>query len=652
MSPEQSTEQPTDQSEDPAPDAPQDVAPPAQADDSPAQPDDSAAQVDDTAAKPDDAAAKPNDDASPSAEAGASDESPTDAAEATAEPTEEPTNGFAELGLVPELVKAVEQLGYEEPTGIQREAVPALLTGRDLLGLAATGTGKTAAFALPLLQSLQHAPDTGNPAALVLVPTRELAIQVAEATHRYGRDLRVRVLPIYGGSSMSHQLRTLRRGVDVVVATPGRALDHLQRGTLKLDDVRFVVLDEADEMLDMGFQEDLEAILGATPETRQMALFSATFPHRLQNIANKSLKDPIRIEVARQGSDPSSVPKIRQLVFVVRRHDKRAALCRILDMEAPRAALVFCRTRVEVEALTEALQSRGYGAEALHGGLTQQQRDRSMGRLRSGAADVIVATDVAARGIDIDHLTHVVNFDAPPGPEQYTHRIGRTGRAGREGTAITLLEPRERRLAHSIERHTGQSVESAHVPSAAALRARRLNVLREQVRDAAGTPGLDPFRAVCDTLAEELDPLDIAAAAMRALHRQSWNDDLEEIPSYSVDPPQRAPRTDNRPRHGDVGRTPGQHEGRSSSPRQSNADWTRLFIPLGQRARLRPGDLMGAILNETNLDRGVIGRIEIAFNVSFVEVRPDVADLVIDTLRNATLRGRRVKVRRDRGPNR
>ncbi len=565
--------------------------------------------------------------------------------------------GFAALGLRPELIRAVTELGYEEPTSIQREAIPILLSGRDLLGLAATGTGKTAAFALPLLQGLRDAPSSPLPAALVLVPTRELAIQVAEAVHRYGRDLGVSVLPIYGGSSMGQQLRALRRGVDVVVATPGRALDHLGRGTLRLDEVRLAVLDEADEMLDMGFAEDLDALLSATPPQRQMALFSATFPRRLRDIADRALRDPVRIEVGREQAAPGEMPRIRQLVFVVRRHDKRAALCRVLDMEAPQTALVFCRTRLDVEDLTEALGSRGYAAEALHGGLTQSHRDRAMQRLRAGTADVIVATDVAARGIDIQHLTHVVNYDAPAAPEQYTHRIGRTGRAGREGTAITFLEPRERRLAHRIEQLTGQPIESAQVPSAAALRARRLDVLREQVRGAASAEGLEPFRAICDSLSEDLPPLDIAAAALKALHAASWNDDLEEIPSYALTPPPRAARRDeSRAPHGRASRGAREGGGTDAGAGRGgdradarDGEWTRLFIGLGRRARLRAGDLLGAILNETNLSRDVVGRIEIAFNVSFVEVRADVAEQVIAALRSTNLRGHRVNVRLDRG---
>lgn len=567
---------------------------------------------------------------------------------------------FASLGLLAPLVEAVEELGYEEPTPIQREAIPLLIEGRDVLGLAATGTGKTAAFSLPLLQRLRDVPDTGRPAALVLVPTRELAVQVAEAVHRYGRNVGVRVLPIYGGSSMGKQLRALRRGVDVVVATPGRALDHLKRGTLALGDVRYVVLDEADEMLDMGFQEDLEEILAATPDERQTALFSATFQRRLRDVADRTLNDPVRLEVERETAADGESPLIRQIVYVVRRHDKRAALCRVLDMEDPDAALVFCRTRVAVEDLTEALQSRGYAAEALHGGLNQAQRDRAMGKLKAEHVDVIVATDVAARGLDVDHLSHVVNFDAPPSPDQYTHRIGRTGRAGREGTAITFLEPRERRLAHRIEQVTGQSVEQPEIPSAAALRARRLNVLREQVLAAAREQELEPFRAVCDSLADELEPAEIAAAALHALHRASWNDDLEEIQTLSAEKPRKGrwDRREDRDQHSRGHRRDDRH---SAGPRgghggghpdgrhgDGSGQWTRLFIPLGRRARIRAGDFVGAILNETGLPKDVIGRIEIAFNVSFVEVQNDVADQVIDALSRTTLRGRQVRVRRDR----
>ncbi|MBA3368577.1 MAG: DEAD/DEAH box helicase, partial [Geodermatophilaceae bacterium] len=368
-------------------------------------------------------------------------------------PPEEP-DGFAELDLRPELLSALAGLGYEEPTPIQREAIPAILAGRDLLGQAATGTGKTAAFALPVLQRMTPHRREPNPVALILVPTRELAVQVSEAIHRYGRELGTRVLPIYGGQPIVRQLRILERGVDVVVATPGRALDHIARKTLRLDQLETVVLDEADEMLDMGFAEDIEAILTETPKTRQTVLFSATLPPRIDKIARKHLRDPSRIQMGRESTAEGEAPLVRQSAYIVARAHKPAALGRVLDIEAPTAALVFCRTRAEVDHLAEQLNGRGYRAEAMHGGMDQAQRDRVMGRLRGGTADLIVATDVAARGLDIDQLTHVVNYDVPSDPESYIHRIGRVGRAGREGVAVTLAEPREHRMLKAIERMT------------------------------------------------------------------------------------------------------------------------------------------------------------------------------------------------------
>src|SRR5215216_2056657 len=363
---------------------------------------------------------------------------------------------FADLALRPELLPVLAGLGYEEPTPIQREAIPPLLAGKDLLGQAATGTGKTAAFALPILHRLTRPGQGAEPEALVLVPTRELAVQVSEAFHRYGRDLGARVLPIYGGQPIVRQLRALSAGVDVVVATPGRALDHIKRRTLALSSLDVVVLDEADEMLDMGFAEDIEAILDETPEQRQTVLFSATMPPRIDGMARRHLREPVRIEIERETAAPGEAPKVRQSAYVVARAHKPAALGRVLDVESPTAAIVFCRTREEVDQLTETLNGRGYRAEALHGGMGQEQRDRVMSRLRSGTADLLVATDVAARGLDIEQLTHVVNYDVPSAPESYVHRIGRVGRAGREGVAITLAEPREHRLLQNIEHATKQ----------------------------------------------------------------------------------------------------------------------------------------------------------------------------------------------------
>ncbi|MGH9182133.1 MAG: DEAD/DEAH box helicase, partial [Acidimicrobiales bacterium] len=333
------------------------------------------------------------------------------------------TSSFADLGLAPELLQGLSELGYEEPTPIQRETVPALIEGRDLLGQAATGTGKTAAFALPMLHRISGQAGGADPQALVLVPTRELAVQVSEAIHRYGRLLGIRVLPIYGGQPIVRQLRALERGIDVVVATPGRALDHIARSTLKVAALRIVVLDEADEMLDMGFADDIEAILSDTPGDRQTVLFSATMPPRIDKMARRHLRNPVRIELGRQATEPGATSLVRQSAYVVPRAHKPAALGRVLDLEAPAAAIVFCRTRDEVDQLTSTLNGRGYRAEALHGGMDQEQRERVMGRLRAGTADLLVATDVAARGLDIEQLTHVVNYDVPSAPDSYVHRI-------------------------------------------------------------------------------------------------------------------------------------------------------------------------------------------------------------------------------------
>jgi ATP-dependent RNA helicase DeaD len=548
---------------------------------------------------------------------------------------------FADLGLRDELLDALTQLGYEEPTPIQREAVPPLVGGRDVLGQAATGTGKTAAFALPILQRLAAGRDARAPVALVLVPTRELAMQVSEAVHRYGRALGVRVLPVYGGQPIRAQLRALDRGVDVVVATPGRAVDHLRRGTLRLDATEVVVLDEADEMLDMGFADDLEAILEEAPGDRQTVLFSATMPPRIARVADRHLRDPVRIELGREPEEPGDAPLVRQTAYVVPRASKPAALGRVLDVESPAAALVFCRTREEVDQLTETLNGRGYRAEALHGGMNQQQRDRVMGRLRGGAADLLVATDVAARGLDVEQLTHVINFDVPAAPAAYVHRIGRVGRAGREGVAITLAQPREHRMLRAIEQATGQRIEIEKVPTVADLRARRLELTRAALEESLLEDALDGFRVVVETLAEEYDVMDVAAAAVKLAHELGGVAvDEEEVPD--VPPP--APRG----RDGRDGR--GDRAGRSESrpPRHPAEGLTRLFVGAGRAAGVRPQDLVGAIANESALNAREIGAIEIADRFSLVEVPEPAADEVIAALRQTTIKGRRATVRRER----
>ncbi|MBX7266638.1 DEAD/DEAH box helicase [Micromonospora sp. Llam7] len=547
---------------------------------------------------------------------------------------------FADLGLRPELLAALAALGYEEPTPIQREAIPPLLAGRDLLGQAATGTGKTAAFALPLLQRM---PDdrTGDPLALVLVPTRELAVQVSEAFHRYGKDLGARVLPIYGGQPIGRQLRALDIGVDVVVATPGRALDHIARGTLRLGNIAAVVLDEADEMLDMGFAEDIDAILEHAPEQRQTLLFSATMPSRIDGMARAHLNDPLRILIAREQAVAGEAPRVRQSAYLVARAHKPAALGRVLDVESPAAAIVFCRSREEVDRLTETMNGRGYRAEALHGGMSQEQRDRVMGRLRAGTADLLVATDVAARGLDVEQLSHVVNYDVPSAPESYVHRIGRVGRAGREGVAITLAEPREHRMLKTIERVTGQRITIDKIPTVADLRTRRLELTQAALRESLLEDDLDPFRVIVETLSDEFDLMEVALAAVKLSHEANLpgsDEAEEEIPQVAV----RAGREGRESRPGYDGRG----ERRPGRPRASGT--TQVFIGLGRRAGVRPQDLVGAITGETGIRGRDIGSIEIADRFSLVEVPNSVADEVISGLRGSTIKGRKATVRRDR----
>ena len=547
-------------------------------------------------------------------------------------------SGFDGLGLRPELMSALVALGYEEPTPIQQKTIPLLIEGRDLIGQAATGTGKTAAFALPILQ---HIPPRGAPVvpiALVLVPTRELAVQVSEALYRYGRDLDARVVPIYGGQPIYRQLQALANGVHVVVATPGRALDHIARNTLPLDDVKMVVLDEADEMLDMGFAEDIEEILKATPKARQTVLFSATLPPRINAIAKRHLSDPVKIQIGLGDSKPGKA-LVRQSVYVVQRNHKSAALGRILDVEAPTAAIVFCRTRTEVDQLTETLNGRGYRAEALHGGLSQESRDRVMNRLRTGTTELLVATDVAARGLDIDQLTHVVNYDVPSAPESYVHRIGRVGRAGRQGVAITLAEPREQRLLANIERLTKQKIAVEKVPSVADLRARQIELTLGTLREALEADDLDRYDDVVDTLVQQFDIRQVALAAIKLTHEASGAVvDEKEIPDASVRQ-ERAPdrRTDKKT---DGAARPA--KGRS----QGNGETARVYVGVGRKDGVRPGDLVGAIANETSLSGREIGPIKLAEHFAVVGVPEWSADEVIAALKGTTLKGKKATVRR------
>ena len=584
------------------------------------------------------------------------------------ESLESADRGFLSLGLDVRVADALVALGYEEPTPVQRAAIPPLMEGRDVLAQAATGTGKTAAFALPLLHRVTpDARPAERTTALILVPTRELAMQVAEAVHRYGKPLGVQVLAIYGGASMETQIRALKRGVDVVVATPGRAMDHLRRKTLQLGSLRTVVLDEADEMLDMGFAEDIEVILEATPKARQTALFSATIPPRIASIAQRQLRDPVTVRIDRESVPDGEAARVRQVAYMVPRAHKMSALARVLDLEHPTSAIVFCRTRTEVDELTETLIGRGLRAEALHGGLSQDQRDRVMNKFRARKTDLLIATDVAARGLDVKHVSHVVNFDVPVDAESYVHRIGRTGRAGREGVAITFAEPREHRLLRNIERLTSQRIEIATVPTVADLRSRRLELARASLREAILEGDFEPFHSIVESLAEEFDVMDVAAAAIKMLESRDESDEAD-IP-VAVSRPERPARDDDRrpffreksaerpggrpaarPDARPERKPAGKPAAKSAAKSHATPEWAvaRLWIGAGRKAKMRPGDLVGAIANEVGIDAGSIGAIQITDAYSTVEVPEEIADDIIAALKATKIKGMRVPVRRDR----
>jgi len=555
--------------------------------------------------------------------------------------------GFAALGLNDVLVAAVAALGYEEPTPVQRQTIPLILAGGDLLAEAATGTGKTAAFALPLIHRLGDDVEPGaakkrgraRTRGVVLVPTRELAMQVAEAMHKYARGSGLTVVPVYGGAPMMQQIRALDRGADIVVGTPGRVLDHLRRQSLALDAVAVLVLDEADEMLDMGFAEDLDAILEATPKTRQTALFSATMPPRLRSIAQRHLEKPQRVQVAREKVTAGKIPRVRQVVYFVPRAHKTAALQRVLDMESPASALVFCRTRLEVDTLVETLNAHGYRAEAIHGGMQQRQREAVMARFRSAKADLLIATDVAARGLDIRQLSHVFNYDVPSAPDAYIHRIGRTGRAGRDGVAITLADSRESRLIRSIEAATRQKIEVATVPTVADLHAKRVELTLAAVRERIEAGDLEDVRVVVQSLASEFELADVAAAAVKLVHAQMSDGDKDatEVPAPVV--------RDDSTGAGAQGRRPSPARRDDAAPA---GDAARIFIGAGRQAGIRPADLIGAIANEAGLSSRDLGIVQIAARFSIVEVPAASADEVIAAMRRTSLRGQRVSVRRDR----
>ncbi|HYO16120.1 MAG TPA: DEAD/DEAH box helicase [Thermoanaerobaculia bacterium] len=517
---------------------------------------------------------------------------------------------FADLGLSEPLLRALTDVGYEAPTPIQSKTIPPLLAGRDLLGQAQTGTGKTAAFALPILEKID--PGLSEVQALVLAPTRELAIQVAEAIHTYSKHLgRVGVLPVYGGQPIQLQLKRLDRGVHVVVGTPGRIMDHMRRGTLRLDALRMVVLDEADEMLRMGFIEDVEWILSQAHAERQTALFSATLPREIRRIAERHLKDPVSIEIEHR---TLTVPATEQRYLNVSPQQKIEALARILETEPTEAVLVFARTKTGAGELAEKLEARGYAAEALHGDMGQAQREGVIRRLRAGQVEIVVATDVAARGLDVERISHVINYDIPYDAEAYVHRIGRTGRAGRSGIAVLFVSPRERRMMGEIERYTGQRITPMKMPTQADVAARRIALFKDSIRKTLAEGDLDLYLTLVEELVDEgLDLAEIAAAAAR-LARGDKPLEVEVEPE-----PEGVPAAED--------------------------GMVRLFLDAGGRAGIRPADIVGAIANEAGVPGKAIGSIDIYDRFTFVEVPARFRDQILERMARATLRGRPVAVR-------
>ena len=491
---------------------------------------------------------------------------------------------FASLGLSPEVLRAVDQLGFEEPSPVQAQAIPILLAGRDLVAQALTGTGKTAAFGIPLAERLDPTSEVIQGA--VLAPTRELAVQVADELYRLGRHRGLRVVPIYGGQPIDRQFRALRAGVHTVVATPGRLLDHLRRGTVNLGRVRMVVLDEADEMLNMGFLEDIESILSELPAERQTALFSATMPEPIRALAGRYLRDPATIELGRPRG--VTVPTIEQRYYEVPGRYKFEALVRVLDAEQPQLAFVFCGTKRMVDEVAEGLRARGYRAEALHGDMGQPLRDRTIRAVREGQAEVLVATDVAARGLDVEQVSHVINYDLPQDPEYYVHRIGRTGRAGRAGEAITFVAPWDMREFRMIERVVGTRIRRAEIPTAAEVAEREREVLAERVLRVLRRGEWGLYRQVVEELVADHDPVDVGAAALamadearpgtavRRTRGEPSPDGLEEW--------LRRPRPErvNRPPRAVTGRAAGDFKGRY---RPERANRPARHAPPGQRGR-------------------------------------------------------------------
>ncbi|MCD6188477.1 MAG: DEAD/DEAH box helicase [Desulfuromusa sp.] len=543
--------------------------------------------------------------------------------------SEENNPSFKELSLAPALLKVIEEVGYESPTPIQSRSIPPLLEGRDLLGQAQTGTGKTAAFSLPLLSRLN--PKLKAPQILVLTPTRELALQVAEAMQTYARHLKgFQVLPVYGGQNMGQQLRQLQRGVQAVVGTPGRIQDHLRRGTLKLDKLSCIVIDEADEMLKMGFIDDVDQILGYAPEQRQTALFSATMPKEVMKVARKHLNDPVEIKIK---SKTSTVETISQRFWQVKGLHKLDALTRILEAEEIDGMLIFVRTKVATVELAEKLEARGFSSAALNGDMTQMLREKTVEHLKNGSLDIVVATDVAARGLDVKRISHVINYDIPYDTEAYIHRIGRTGRAGREGKAILFVAPRERRMLAAIERATRQPIKAMALPSRKDITNRRISQFKEQISAAMESEDLEFFEELIDAYQSEYDigHRKIAATLVYLLQKERpLNPEEAFVEEVRVERPERndAPRRE----------------------RKTSDDQMQTYrIEVGRKHGVEPGNIVGAISNEGKINSRDIGRIRLFDQFSLVDLPKTLSQDVLHKLKGVWVCDEQLQISPDAG---
>lgn len=553
---------------------------------------------------------------------------------------------FEELQLDDRIIRAITEMGFEEASPIQAQAIPVVLEGRDMIGQAQTGTGKTAAFGLPLLQKVD--PKVKKLQAVVLLPTRELAIQVAEELRRFAKFMHgIKVLPVYGGQDIVRQIRALKDGTQIVVGTPGRVMDHMRRKTVKMDHVHTVVLDEADEMLNMGFLEDMETILSQLPEERQTLMFSATMPQAIADIAKKFQKDPVTVRVIKK---ELTVPKVTQYYYEVKPKNKVEVMCRLLDMYSPKLSIVFCNTKRQVDELVQALQGRGYFAEGLHGDLKQVQRDRVMESFRNGRTDILIATDVAARGIDVGNVEAVFNYDIPQDDEYYVHRIGRTGRAGREGKAFSLVVGKEVYKLRDIQRYCKTKIIPQAIPSLNDITEIKADKILDQVQDILNDTDLTKIVNIIEKklMEDDYTSLDLAAALLK----MSMGDDNEDI----IDNYMPARSLDDLDSYGRNSR--GRDRGRNNSRRKGATDraavdyvlnggeerMARLFINIGKSQRVTPGDILGAVAGESGIPGRLVGSIDMYDGYTFVDVPAEYVEDVLNAMSHARIKGKHIHV--------